>query len=143
MDNIELTVAFFRAIETRSWPTLGKLLSDDFRYFGPMPESFDKEVWLSFVEAIQEAFPDWAYHLKKVEGNGNTVKITLQITGTHTKPLTLPWKDVKTIPATHRKVHMPQEEATLKVRNGKVNELHVKFSHHGGLIGLLEQLGIE
>jgi len=143
MDDLERTAMFFKAIEGKDFHALSSLLSDDFRYYGPMPDPFVKEVWLDFQRAVQLAFPDWAYNLKKIEKRHNAIEVIVEITGTHLQELSLPWQDVKPIAATGNKIHLPEEKATLKFKDGKLYELRVHSPHHGGLPGLLEQLRAE
>ncbi len=37
-DLIELTVDFFKAIESKDWYNLSNMLTDDFQYFRPTPD---------------------------------------------------------------------------------------------------------
>lgn len=143
MDDVERAAHFFKLIEEKKFYELAKLLDDDFKYFGPLPDPFSKEIWLAFQRAIQQAFPDWSYNLKKVEKGDDTVEVTVEITGTHKHALSLPLPGVNPIPATAKEIHLPEERATLKFRGDKLYELHVQSTPHGGLPGLLEQLGVE
>ncbi len=143
MDDVETAILFLKCIEEKDFNALSKLMANDFKYLGPTPDPFDKNVWLSFQKAVQYAFPDWDYHLKKVEKTNDGVDVTVEITGTHLQELVLPWPDVKPIPATGIKVHLPEEKATLKFKNDKVRELRVHTTLHGGLPGVMEQLRME
>ncbi|MGA8163984.1 MAG: nuclear transport factor 2 family protein [Waddliaceae bacterium] len=142
-DDVEKTVFFFRYMEESDFYAVSELLADNFRFFGPLPDPFDKNVWLSFQKAIQHAFPDWKYHLKKVEKMGDAVEVTVEITGTHLKELTLPWPLVKPIPPSGTKIYLPEEKVILKFKNGQLHELHIYSSPHGGFPGLMEQLRVE
>jgi len=143
MDDIELVVSFFRAVESKDWPKLSGLLAEDFQYYGPTPDPFGKEVWLDFQRAVQSAFPDWAYNLQKVEKKGHDIEVVVHITGTHQGELALPIEGFSPIPPTNKKIEMPHEHAFLKIENGKVKELKVEQQLHGSLPGLLEQIGLE
>lgn len=143
MDKIEQAISFFQSIEEKDWSKLRQLLSDDFLYYGPMPDPFNKEEWLAFQMAVQTAFPDWSYNLKKVELNNDSVEIIVHITGTHLNELKLPMDDLKAVPASGIKIDMPEERATLKFKFEKISELKVHGTFHGGLPGLLTQLGLE
>jgi len=143
MDDVERTVAFFEAIEAKDWLKIEGLLTDDFLYYGPMPDPVGKEEWMKFQYAVQYAFPDWAYHLSAVEMEGDHIRVTVHITGTHTRELTLPIEGVQPIPPTDKKIELPKEHALVKVKGGKISELRVESTYHGGLPGILEQLGIE
>ena len=144
IDNpIELAVDFFKTIEDKDWHKLSKMLHDDFKYYGPTPDPFDKDIWLSFQKAVGSAFPDWSYNLQKVEQINNAVRVTVHITGTHSEVLDLPWEGAKPIPATGKEVEMPIEHAEVTFKDGQVASLKVEMGPHGSLPGLLEQLGID
>lgn len=143
MDDIALVVSFFRAIESKDWHKLGEIVADDFRYYGPTPDPFGKEVWLDFQRAVQHAFPDWSYNLQKVERINGLVSVTVRISGTHTNELSLPLEGVRPIPPTNIRIELPEEHATLKVRGEQIIELDVEQQLHGSLPGLLERLGAE
>lgn len=143
MDRVEQVVNFFRAIESEDWETLEEMLDDNFRYVGIFPGSFDKDVWLQFQRAVQHAFADWSYNLKQVEEKEDGVHVTVHITATHTNDLILPLENMQPLYATNAKIKMPEEHAIVKFENGKIIELRVEETPHGGLPGLLEQLGAE
>lgn len=143
MKPILLAAAFFDAIERKDWAALERMLDEGFIYQGPLPDPVGKDVWMSFQKAVQAAFPDWDYHLSKLEVLNGSVRATVSITGTHTQELAIPWKGIKKLPPTGKKVTMPQEHALLKMQEGKIIGLKVEPSSHGSLPGLLSQLGLE
>ncbi|MEX1012103.1 MAG: nuclear transport factor 2 family protein [Waddliaceae bacterium] len=143
VDDVQRTALFFKYIEEKDFDKLSKLLSSDFKYYGPVPDSFDQEVWLSFQKAVQHAFPDWAYNLKKIEKLSDSVEAIVQITGTHLNALALPLPNLKPIPPTGTQIRLPEEKATFKFKDGKVSEFRVHSTLHGGLPGLLGQLRVE
>lgn len=143
MSNLDQARAFFKAIESKDWTAVTSLLSEDFCYVGPMPDPFDRDVWLNFQMAVQTAFPDWNYNLSSAEEVGQDVEVTVQITGTHTTDLVLPFKFTAPIPATGLVVSLPEEHATVSFKDGKISKLQVESVPHGGIAGILEQLGAE
>ncbi|ADI38262.1 hypothetical protein wcw_0900 [Waddlia chondrophila WSU 86-1044] len=143
MDDIERVVSFFESIEKSDWNTLQEIIADDFKYFESTPDPIGKEIWLDFQIAIQTAFPDWAYNIQKVERINNAIEVTVSITGTHLGELNLPIEGFSSLPATRRKIHMPEEHALISLENGKIKELRIEQKLHGSLPGLLEQLGVE
>ena len=143
MNRVELASEFFRAIEQGHWHEVSLLLTDDFAYYGPTPEPYGKEEWLHMQEALNHAFPDWSFHLSKVEQELDKVVVTVHITGTHDGPLKLPIMGLAPLPPTHQKITLPEEHATLTFRGDQISELHTETTLHGGLLGLLTQLGLE
>jgi hypothetical protein len=143
MKDIILTALFFNAIETKDFHALSQMLHPQFLYYGPLPDPFDKETWLDFQRAVQNAFPDWSYNISKLEKKEDCTEATVQITGSNLKELKLPLKGVKPIPPTGKRIEMPIEHAWIKCEGDKIKELKVESQFHGSLPGLLEQLGVE
>lgn len=143
MNLIKKTVEFITAIEAGNWYDVEEELEEDFTFYGPMPDPFDKETWLAFQKAIRNAFPDWSLHLSDIEQGGNKITITIHITGTHTKPLILPLHPKRTILPTYAKINLPVEQAILVYRGEKIESIRTQSHLHGGILGILEQLGIE
>lgn len=65
----------------------------------------------------------------------------MRITGTHTKEMTAPIPGIKNIPATGKAVSMPEEEAYLTVKDGKIIRMELEKVPGGGLPGILKQIG--
>ena len=144
LELVEKTIEFFRDIEKKDWSALIHMLTDDFLFYGPMPDPIDRETWLEFEQAIRKAFPDWHYNIRMVEERGLEVHVKVQITGTHKKALSLPKLGIPDVPPTGNAIKLPVEHSILQYReDGKVKALRVEKAFHGGLPGLLEQLGVE
>lgn len=140
MGHVEQATEFFQAIESQDWSKVTSITSEDFCFVGPTPSPFNKEVWLDFQKAVQKAFPDWAFNLTEVEEQGDEVRVTVQITGTHKEDLVLPIHSIKALPATGLAVALPEEHAFLSFKDGKISKLVIEGAAHGGLVGILEQL---
>ena len=143
MSNLDQARDFFKAIESKDWSVVTSLISEDFCFIGPTPDPYDRDVWLNFQMAVQTAFPDWNYNLSSAEEIGQDVEVTVQITGTHSTDLILPFKHSTPIPATGLVVSLPEEHATVSFKNGKISKLQVEVVPHGGIGGILEQIGVE
>lgn len=144
MDLIEKTVQFVRAIETADWFTVESLLADEFRFYGPTPDPVDKQAFLGVLEAVKAALPDLNFQLTKVEEIGKqNLELTIHIRGTHTKPLKLPENGARALPPTLAHVHLPREEVKVEFRGGKISKIHTANKPHTGILGILEQLGLE
>lgn len=143
MDRIEQTVAFALAIETSDWFQVESMTTEDFRYYGITPDPVDKETWQAFIQAIKNALPDLTLHLIDLKQMANEVHCVLQINGHHTQPLQLPLPHLKPLPPTLTHVHLPSERIIVKFSDDKISEIHSNHRMHTGLIGILEQLGIQ
>ena len=67
----------------------------------------------------------------------------IQITGTHTRDLTLSVLGLPTIQATGIAVTLPQVHTAFQVEEGKVLGMQVEAVPGGGFEGLIQQVGTE
>lgn len=141
MGLVEQTAAFISAIESADWDKVSSMLSDDFKFYGPAPQPLDRTSWVAFQQALSEAFPNWSFHLSKVELHGdNDVSIKVRISGTHSQDLQLPDPDFRPLSATGTILNLPVENAKLKFHDGKIKELFVEEGAKGGFPAVIEQL---
>jgi hypothetical protein len=88
-------------------------------------------------------FPEWKINPMNFKEEGDQVKFAVQITGTHTQPLSLPMPGMPPIPPTGKEIRNPREPITATVRNGKVTRLEATVVPNGGVMGVLNQLGVQ
>jgi hypothetical protein len=120
-------------------------LTDDFTVSGPTPEPIDKAQFLGLHSLLAQAFPDFSFNASEVKDQGDTVEVTIQISGTQTgvldlSPTGLP---IPVIQPTGRKVMLPEEHPVMSVRDGKFSALNLPQVPGGGVMGILQQLGLE
>ena len=139
----EITRAVLVAQEAKDWDTMASYLSDDMVFSGPIPEPMNREQFLGLIQLMAAAFPDWSYNLSDVQVTGNVAHTTHQVTGTHTGDLDLSPMGMPTIPATGKAFKLPVEYADITVEDGKIVRFHAAVSDDGGLMGILQQLGVE
>jgi predicted ester cyclase len=140
MSNTEFVQAGMKAWEANDADTLSPLVAEDFTMTGPTPQPLGKAEFIGFMHILLAAFPDFAFNVSHYEENGETVVALSHITGTHTGTLALP--GLPPIPATGKKVALPQEVQTYTVRNGKLQSLVTDARPDAGVPGILSQLGI-
>lgn len=143
MDLIEKTVNLALAIESTDWFKVESLTTDDFQYYDILPDPADKATWLAFLQAIKTALPDLKLHMKDVKQVGHEVHGVIQIDGHHTQPLVLPVPNTKELPPTLTHISLPAERVIVKFKNDKISEIRTNYRLHTGLIGILEQLGVQ
>src|SRR5207248_6764420 len=90
--------------------------------------------------AFQRAFPDWKFNLHEAEEQGDIVTGAVQITGTHTQDLVLP--GMPPIPATHKKVSLPEEHLVFTFKGDRIASLASDNVPGGGVAGVLQQIGV-
>lgn len=141
MSNSETVQAVFAAVEARVWDAVDGLVGDEFQHVagGAPPET--KAQWVDRHKALGAAFSDFAYNAQNYNAENDEVTAFVAITGTHDGPLDLPAQGVIGFGATGKRVELPQEMIIAKVEGGKVTHLVVHGPDHGGVAGLLEQIG--
>jgi predicted ester cyclase len=87
------------------------------------------------------AFSDFKFNETLVEEGADMVICTQHITGTHTGTLALP--GLPPVPATGKKVAMPEEKQVFTFRDGKFARAHSDPVPGGGVMGILAQLGVK
>ncbi len=144
MDIKEQATAFMQALGKGDSETASTYLTPDFTVEGPTPEPLSKQEFLGLHAILARAFPDWSFNVSQAEIEGDQVKLTIEITGTHTgvldlTPAGLP---IPAIAPTGRPIRQPVEHPVLTVRNGKFSSMYLPVVAGGGLQGVLSQLGI-
>jgi hypothetical protein len=93
--------------------------------------------------------PNLSYHFHDLPevaerlGEGNRVRATIQITGTHTTDFQVLILGFPPIPATNKSVLLPEEHWEYAVKGNTIAFIRVEQVTGGGIAGILEQLGID
>ncbi len=141
MSATETVKAFSSALEAHDFAKVATYLSDDFVLSGPTPQPVGKNEFIGIQSAFMTAFPDWAFNLGSLEEHGDKVQATVQITGTHTAALVMP--GMPPIPATNKKIALPQERLEFTFKHGKIASLASDGVPGGGIPGALQQIGVQ
>ena len=140
MSNLELLQKGMKAWENNDADTLAPIVADDFVMTGPTPQPLGKAEFIGFMHVLLEAMPDFAFNVSRYEENGDTIVAYSHITGTHTGTLALP--GLPPIPATGKKIALPEEVQTYTIKNGKLQSLVTDARPDAGVTGMLSQLGV-
>ena len=84
MNKREIVQALLDAVQKGEFEIAKSMLADDFQFSGPVPEPINAEAWLEMSASLKAAFPDLDYHFKAIGSDGDVVKSTSQLSGTHT-----------------------------------------------------------
>lgn len=141
MKQEEIVSEVFSALEKKNWDKVEMQLSEDFTFSGAVPKPISKKEWVGVQRALQTGLPDLKFNLKQVKAKGDKVTAKVKLEGTHTSEMPSPMPGVKPIPRTGKKVALPEEELEFTFKGDKISNLHVKSVAHGGVNGILEQLG--
>ena len=121
MNAATIAKAVLAAWEARDLDKTASLLTDNFVLTGPAPEPLSKAAFLTFQKVHNDAFADWSFNARDFQEQGQVVRITIQITATHTgdfdvSKLGLP---IPPITASGKSRQWPQE--TLITDRGRQN----------------------
>jgi predicted ester cyclase len=142
MSPAETVTTFLEALEKGDLDEVASYLSDGFTFSGPTPRPLDRAQFLEFVGSMRRAFPNLVFNPTDLREQGSTVLLTLRITGAQSGELVLPVPGMPMVPATGRRIALPEEPARITVHSGKVSAFSVQPVQGGGILGVLHQLGV-
>lgn len=144
-ETIETALALIAAWENRDLNAAARLMTDDFALTGAAPVPLGKQQFLGFQAIHNEGFSDWQFNVREVAVDGQVVRLTYQISATHTgaydvAKLGIP---IPAIAATGLSRAWPVERMEIAVRGQSVAGIKVTDTPGAGVIGTLEWLGVE
>jgi predicted ester cyclase len=139
----ETIKAFSAALEARDFEKAASYLSDDFVLSGPASQPLGKQEFIAVQSAFENAFEDWSFNSHDEVEQGDKAIAAVQITGTHTRDLVLPMPGIPPIPATYKKVSLPEEHLEFTFKGDKIVSLTSDNVPGGGIPGVLQQIGIQ
>jgi predicted ester cyclase len=143
MDTKETVQSLIDAIQMGDFKRAKSLLSNDFKFSGPVPEPISADAWMGMSASLKAAFPDLDYQFK-IEGvNGDTVNISADLRGTHKGDLDLTAMHMGVIPATGKSFKAAHEHGKATLRDGKITAWAMEPTEGAGLMAILGQLGVK
>jgi len=142
MNKRETVQALLDAVQKGEFEIAKSMLADDFQFSGPVPEPINAEAWLEMSASLKAAFPDLDYHFKAIGSDGDVVKSTSQLSGTHTGSFDLTNMHMGVIPATNKTFSAKSEKAKLTVKENKITAWAVEPTEGAGLMAILKQLEV-
>lgn len=142
MNKREIVQAFMDSIQQGKFDLAKSMLTDDFHFSGLIPGLIDKETWLEMSANLKMAFPDLDYHFKVIGTNGDVVRSTTQLSGTHTGPLDLINVNMGLVPVTNKHISAKMAKTKVTVKEGKIKLWVVEPIDGSGLDAILHQLGV-
>ena len=131
------------SVQKADFETASSLLGAEFQFSGLIPEPINREAWLRMSKSLKQAFPNLDYRFHVEGTDGNIVRTSAKLKGTHTHDLDLSSMNLGVIPATNKSFINPNERGKMTVRDGKVIAWVVEAIAGGGLMGILGQLGVK
>ncbi len=143
MSNIDTAKKFFQSVESGDIKTLESILADDFVFdHKGAPQKMNKKQFIQTIKAIHQAIPDWKFNNQNWQ-EGNPIRVTANITGSHKNTLDLSHMQMPVVPATQKKIKLPAEPCTLDIQGGKVRHHGVEAVPGGGISGIYSQVGVK
>ena len=143
MNKRETVQALMDAVQKGDLEIAESMLADEFQFSGPVPEPINKESWLGMSSSLQTAFPDLDYHFKVIGMEGDVVRTTSQLSGTHTGSLDLTNMQMGVIPATNKTFVTTREKTKITVKENKITAWAVEPTQGAGVMEILKQLDVE
>jgi len=131
------------SVQNADYDTARALLSHDFQFSDSILEPINRDTWLKINRNLKKAFPDLDYRFHLEGADGDVIRVTAKLKGTHTNELDASAMNMGVIPVTNKSIINPHERSKVTVRDGKVIAWNVEPIAGGGLRGILLQLGIK
>ncbi|NOH02667.1 MAG: SnoaL-like domain-containing protein [Chloroflexi bacterium] len=143
MNKRETVQALMDAVQKGDLEHAKSMLADDFQFSGPIPEPINKDAWLEMSASLKTAFPDLDYHFKVIGAEGDVVRSTSQLSGTHNGAFDLTNMNMGVIPATNKTFSTKSEKTKITVKDDKITLWAVEPNDGAGLMEILKQLDIK
>ena len=143
MNKREIVQSLMDSIQKGDFVHAKTMLADDFQFSGPVPTPINRDSWLGMSASLKTAFPNLDYHFNVIGAQGDVVKTTSQLSGTHTDPFDLTAMNMGVIPATDQDFSVKVEKTKVTVKDNKVTSWAVEPTDGAGLSAILDQLGVK
>ena len=140
MNKRETVQAFVDSIQEGEFENAKSMLADDFQFSDAVSEPINTEAWFGMSTNLKTAFPDLDYHFKVTGTEGDVVKTTMQLSGTHSGSFDLTNMDKGVIAATNNAFSVKREKTKLTVKGTKITAWVVEETEGAGLEAILRQL---
>ena len=143
MNKRETVQALMDAVQKGDFEIAKSMLTNDFQFSGPVPEPLNAEAWLGMSASLKTAFPDLNYHFKVIGAEGDVVKSTTQLSGTHNGSFDLTGMHMGVFPATNKAFSAHLEKTKVTVKGNKISAWAVEPNDDAGLMAILKQLDVK
>ena len=143
MNKREIVQSLMDSIQKGDFVHAKTMLADNFQFSGPVPTPINRDSWLGMSASLKTAFPNLDYHFNVIGAQGDVVKTTSQLSGTHTDAFDLTAMNMGVIPATDKDFSVKVEKTKVTVKDNKVTSWAVEPTDGAGLSAILDQLGVK
>ncbi|MEK6222240.1 MAG: ester cyclase [Chloroflexota bacterium] len=141
-EKTDLVLAYLDAINAGDVEKAGDYLTDDFEFIGPMPEPMGKEAYNRLRKINSVAFPDWKFTHSDILEEGDVVKLSFGMSGTHTGVLDMSAMGMQVWEPTNNSFDIPPVTSEWTVVDGKIISLRTDPNPDAGFSGIKNQLGL-
>jgi predicted ester cyclase len=143
MNKREIVQSLMDSVQKGDFESARTMLADNFVFSGPIPEPINAEAWLGMSLNMRTAFPDLDYRFKVIGTDGDVVRSTTQLSGTHSGAFDLTNMKMGVIPATNKAFSAKLARTRITVKGDKVTSWAVERTEGSGLKAILDQLGVQ
>lgn len=143
MNKRETVQALMDSIQQGDFDNASSMLTDNFTFSESISKPINKETWLEMNIGMKKAFPDLNYHFKVIGADGDVVKFTTQLSGTHIEAFDLTSMNLGMIPATNKTFSVKIQKTKATVKEDKISAWVAEPDDRAGLEAILGQLGIK
>jgi len=131
---------YIDGLKARDVDTIAGTVADDV-VFVAATRTLDKSTFLSMLRALYTGFPDWSYDYDGVELHDAVYAVKWRQQGTHLGTWNLAGMDP--IPATGRRVRIPEHYFFYNLRDARIVEIRPDPVPGGAPRGILQQIGVD
>ena len=142
MDKGEMTKAFLAAVERGDVNDTSFYLAEDVVCTGMAPCPVGKDSFQRIMRALVAGIPNWQFNADNWQARGETISTDVRVTGVQSENLPAVLWTVPPVLATGRHIALPAEHIELTWRGDKIVYIDVERVEGGGVLGVLQQLGI-
>ena len=130
------------ALESEDPRGAAPYFSEDFVWQGNFPRPLDKPRYLQLMIALKKGFPDYTLNVKCCRESENEIcRATMEPVGTHSGTFAIP--GLPPIKATGMVVALPRQAMEFTLRGAQICRINLEHASGGGIMGLLESLGVD
>jgi hypothetical protein len=144
MTSIEIVKAYYAALDSGDMDEAEKYLSEDFRLIDFLAQPMDKHAVFELLFRFKAALTNLSHSLSNIQGEGNVVKLNVQLSGTNSAHLDLRMMGIGVIPRTRRFIIFPSGNYEFIMKGGKIAEQRdiSPVSPNRRMSGMLKALGV-
>lgn len=134
MTNEECVRFFISAVNAQNWLEARSYLDDTFQFRGlpPLMQYMSASTFIEALQALVAAVPDHVMNTDLVQSEGETITLSLHVSGTHEFPFVMPrslQQNVGPTPiqADHQPLVLPEEILKFSLHQAKITEIELSL----------------